>query len=87
MKNVTSDYLAYREAHGEEPGAAFGCVMGYRDWREIVCRLDGRLFGCSVGKIGPVHVALDRSMQPSDSRWYFDRAGWENHVARIDQGT
>jgi hypothetical protein len=80
---TTSDIAEARTFLQEEPGMAFGCVMGQRDWREIVCRLDPHLFGCTVGKIGPVHVALDRSMQPTESRWYYLRSSFEEHLGRI----
>lgn len=82
---ITSDYIEARDFAGEEPGMAFGVVMGNRDWREIVCRLDQQLWGRKVGKIGPTHVALDSSMEPTASRWYYLRESFEEHLSRLSR--
>lgn len=84
MPLVTSDYLEVKGGRdGEEPGWAHGCVMGRRDWLNIVCRLEPGLMGLKVGMCGRYQVACDTSMPADASRWYYSRAGYEEHLSRL----
>lgn len=84
MPLATSDYLDVKGGRdGEEPGWAHGVVMGRKDWLEIVCRLEPGLLGCKIGMVGRYHVACDTSMGPTDSRWYYGRLAYEQHIARM----
>ena len=80
---MTSDYVQTREELDAEPGLAYGCIMGRKDWLMIVCRLVPGLMGCKVGKVGAVQVACDTSMNPTASMWYYSRDRYEEHVSRI----
>jgi len=77
MKTINLDLA------GVEFGPAHGCVMGQRDWREIVCRLVPGLYGCKVGMVGHTHVACDSSMPPTAAKWYYNRASFDEHMGRL----
>lgn len=81
---ISSDYLEVKGGRdGDEPGWAHGVVMGRKDWLEIVCRLEPGLMGCVIGKVGRYHVACDKTMEPTASRWYYSAERFNEHVARL----
>jgi hypothetical protein len=83
MNTTSTDLQETREETGEEPGWAHGCVMGRKDWLNVVCRLEPHLMGRKVGQVGRYAVACDPSMDPTTSRWYYSAARFEEHLSRI----
>lgn len=80
---IQSDYIETKEELGREPGWAFGCVMGSRDWRNIALALVPRLAGQKAGQIGRYQVAHDPQLEPDRTVFYYSQTRFDEHLARI----